>query len=209
METAGMAREDQKMRSGQVRQAILDTALEMGMREGFDELSIRKIIKEMNYSTGIIYYHFKDKQEIIDAIEEKETEWLKNKIMEIIQPEMGIISENPKMDIIQEMEKVFHMIMRLAVEEPEKYNLIVLQKYSRRKPTKPGWIQYLAPRLQKAMEEGRVRKMDPGKMAFSIWSSFLGFNLMLSRYPDLSSDEAEKMFRIQFDILIKGVLTNE
>ena len=195
-----MAREDQKMRSEQVRQAILDTALEMGMREGFDELSIRKIIKEMNYSTGIIYYHFKDKQEIIDAIEEKETEWLKSKIMGIIQPEM---------DSLMEVEKVFHMIMRLAVEEPEKYNLIVLQKYSRRKPAKPGWIQYLAPRLQKAMEEGRVRKMDPGKMAFSIWSSFLGFNLMLSRYPDLSSDEAEKMFRIQFDILIKGVLTNE
>lgn len=195
-----MAREDQKMRSEQVRQAILDTALEMGMREGFDELSIRKIIKEMNYSTGIIYYHFKDKQEIIDAIEEKETEWLKNKIMEIIQPDM---------DIFLEVEKVFHMIMRLAVEEPEKYNLIVLQKYSRRKPAKPGWILYLASRLGKAMEEGRIRKMDPGKMAFSIWSSFLGFNLMLSRYPDLAPDEAEKMFRIQFDILLKGVFVNE
>ena len=195
-----MAREDQKMRSEQVRQAILDTALKMGMGEGFDELSIRKIIKEMNYSTGIIYYHFKDKQEIIDAIEEKETEWLKNKIMGIIQPEM---------DILLEMEKVFHMIMRLAVEEPEKYNLIVLQKYSRRKSAKPGWILYLASRLGKAMEEGRIRKMDPEKMAFSIWSSFLGFNLMLSRYPDLAPDEAEKMFRIQFDILLKGVLVNE
>jgi len=195
-----MAREDQKMRSEQVRQAILDTALKMGMGEGFDELSIRKIIKEMNYSTGIIYYHFKDKQEIIDAIEEKETEWLKNKIMGIIQPEM---------DILLEMEKVFHMIMRLAVEEPEKYNLIVLQKYSRRKSAKPGWILYLASRLEKVMEEGRIRKMDSEKMAFSIWSSFLGFNLMLSRYPDLAPDEAEKMFRIQFDILLKGVLVNE
>ncbi len=88
-----MAREDQKMRSEQVRQAILDTALEMGMREGFDELSIRKIIKEMNYSTGIIYYHFKDKQEIIDAIEEKETEWLKSTIMGNIQPEMDSLME--------------------------------------------------------------------------------------------------------------------
>ena len=161
-----MAREDQKMRSGQVRQAILDTALEMGMREGFDELSIRKIIKEMNYSTGIIYYHFKDKQEIIDAIEEKETEWLKNKIMEIIQPEMGIISENPKMDIIQEMEKVFQMIMRLAVEEPEKYNLIVLQKYSRRKPAKPGWILYLHPTWKKPWKKGGSGKWIRGKWPF-------------------------------------------
>lgn len=195
-----MAREDQKLRSEQVRQAILDTALEMGMREGFDELSIRKIIKEMNYSTGIIYYHFKDKQEIIDAIEEKETEWLKNKIMEIIESDM---------DVFLEMEKVFQMSMRLAVEEPEKYNLIVLQKYSRRKPAKPGWILYLASRLKKAMEAGRIRKMDPEKMAFAIWSSFLGFNLMLSRYPDLTLEMAEEMFRIQFDIILKGVQENE
>ena len=200
METTGMAREDQKLRSEQVRQAILDTALEMGMREGFDELSIRKIIKEMNYSTGIIYYHFKDKQEIIDAIEEKETEWLKNKIMEIIESDM---------DVFLEMEKVFHMSMRLAVEEPEKYNLIVLQKYSRRKPAKPGWILYLASRLKNAMEAGQIRKMDPEKMAFAIWSSFLGFNLMLSRYPDLTLEMAEEMFRIQFDIILKGVQENE
>ena len=200
METTGMAREDQKLRSEQVRQAILDTALEMGMREGFDELSIRKIIKEMNYSTGIIYYHFKDKQEIIDAIEEKETEWLKNKIMEIIESDM---------DVFMEMEKVFHMSMRLAVEEPEKYNLIVLQKYSRRKPAKPGWILYLASRLKNAMDAGQIRKMDPEKMAFAIWSSFLGFNLMLSRYPDLTLEMAEEMFRIQFDIILKGVQENE
>jgi AcrR family transcriptional regulator len=195
-----MAREEQKMRSELVRQAILDTALEMGIREGFEEVSIRKIIKKMKYSTGIVYHYFKDKQEIIDAIEGKETEWLRAQIMELLESEK---------DILSEMQTVFHRIMKLAFEEPEKYNLIVLHKYSRRNPGKPEWVSYMGERLQKGMEAGLIRKIDSEKAAFSIWSSFLGFNLMISRHTDLTMDMAEEMFRVQFDIILKGVLSNE
>lgn len=195
-----MAREEQKMRSELVRQAILDTALEIGIREGFEEVSIRKIINKMKYSTGIIYHHFKDKQEIIDAIEQKETEQLKNKIAELLEDNQ---------DIMSEMETVFHMIMKLAFEEPEKYNLIVLHKYSRKNPGQPEWISHLGEELEKAMNTGQIREIDCEKAAFSIWSSFLGFNLMISRHIDLTIDEAEEMLRVQFDIILKGVLSNE
>ena len=68
-----MARDEQRERSEKVRQAILDTAMEMGLREGFDEVSIRKITQKMKYSTGVVYHHFKERQEIIDAIEQAET----------------------------------------------------------------------------------------------------------------------------------------
>lgn len=59
------------------------------------------------------------------------------------------------------------------------------------------------------MDAGEIRKMDCEKAAFSIWSSFLGFNLMISRHIDLPKDVAEEMFRVQFDIILKGVLSNE
>lgn len=195
-----MAREEQKIRSELVRQAILDTALEMGIREGFEEVSIRKIIKEMKYSTGVIYHHFNDKQEIIDAIELKETEWLRTQITELVESNQ---------DILSQIETVFHRIMKLAYEEPEKYNLIVLHKYSRRNSERPVWINYLGEKLKKEMEAGRIRKMDSEKAAFSVWSSFLGFNLMISRHTDLSMDMAEEMFKVQIDIILKGILTNE
>ena len=195
-----MAREEQKMRSELVRQAILDTALEIGIREGFEELSIRKIIKEMRYSTGIIYHHFNDKQEIIDAIEQKETELLRSKITKVLEKNQ---------DILSEMKITFNMIMRLAFEEPEKYNLIVLHKYSRRNHSQPIWISRLAEELKKAMEAGQIRIMDCEKAAFSIWSSFLGFNLMISRHEVLTIDEAEEMFNVQFDIILNGVLSTQ
>lgn len=192
-----MARKDQKMRSEIVRKTILDTALEIGIEEGFEEVSIRKIIKKMKYSTGIVYHHFKDKQEIIDAIEETETKWLSAEIA-------GLLDENK--NVVWNMERIFRRIMRLAIEEPEKYNLIVLHKYSRRQPDKPRWLSIISQNLKNDMHIGTIKEMDTDKAAFAIWSSFLGFNLMISRNRDLTSEEAEELFKVQFDIILRGIL---
>lgn len=195
-----MAREEQKIRSEVVRQKILDTALEIGIKEGFEAVSIRKIIQKMKYSTGVVYHHFKDKQEIIDAIEAAETGWLRNQIIELI---------DDKKDIITNMKSVFHRILILAFEEPEKYNLIVLHKYSRRKTGQPEWITRISSNLKEGMDDGFIKPMDPDKAAFSIWSSFLGFNLMISRHTDLSIDQAQELFNTQFDIILGGILKHE
>lgn len=195
-----MPREEQKIRSEHIRQAILDTALEIGIKEGFEEVSIRKIIKQMNYSTGVVYHHFKDKQEIINAIETAQTQWLHAQIKELL---------DPNTDIAAEMETVFYRITRLAYEEPEKYNLIVLHKYSRRNAGKPEWISHISKRLKAGMDAGLIRKVEPEKAAFSIWSSFLGFSLMISTHTDLTWEQAEEMFQIQLYVILKGVLSHE
>lgn len=191
-----MARDEQKERSEKVRQAILDTAMEMGLKEGFDEISIRKITQKMKYSTGVVYHHFKERQEIIDAIEEAETLRL-NAIIASVQ--------DASKDVLQNMEATFHGVTLLAYEEPELYNLIVLRKYSRKTPVRPRWIEYLSGHLKAGMDSGLIRPMDPDRVAISVWSSFLGFNLMISRLPALPPDEVEAMFRTQFDVLLRGI----
>lgn len=195
-----MAREDQKRRSDNVRQAILDTALEIGLSEGFESVSIRKIINKMKYSTGVVYHYFSDKQEIIDALEESETQSMRGVITELLDDEK---------DSAYNIATVFHMIMKLAIEQPEKYNLIVLHKYSREKPSAPMWISYLSENLKKDIQTGRIRQLDTEKAAFSVWSSFIGFILMISRLPNLSAEEAENMFNVQTNIILKGILNHE
>ncbi|MDF2935042.1 MAG: transcriptional regulator, TetR family [Paenibacillaceae bacterium] len=194
-----MARDEQKQRSDKVRQAILETALNMGIREGFEAVSVRKIIQEMNYSTGVLYHHFKDKQEIIDAIEERETAWLHGEIR-------SLLDENR--DFIWNMRRVFGRMLRLAWEEAEKYNLIVLHKYSRHQGAgQPEWIGYMAARLEEGMEGGLIRRMNPTQAAFVLWSSFLGFNLMISRRPgDMGLAEAEELLAVQMEMVLKGIL---
>lgn len=191
-----MARYEQKLRSEQVRKAILEIAMEMGIREGFDSVSIRKIIHQMNYSTGVVYHHFKDRQEIIDAIEEEETARL-NGIIRSLQDETKNVIEN--------MRATFRRVTQLAYEEPEKYNLIVMHKYSRKSPKNLAWLPYLSEHLKKGMEAGLLRDMDPEKAAFTIWSSFLGFNLMISRMQELKGEEVEALFHAQFDLILLGI----
>lgn len=192
-----MAREDQRMRSDNVRQAILDTALEIGLEEGFEALSVRKIISRMNYSTGVVYHHFEDKQEIIDAIEDSETKQFYGEIS-------GIMDDSA--DTVENMIAVFRRATQLALDEPEKYNLIVLHKYSRRKSGNSPWIAHISERLKRDMDTGRLRAMDPDKAAFSIWSSFLGFNLMISRMEGITAQQAQAMFDVQTEIIFKGVI---
>ena len=192
-----MSREAQKVRSDSVRQAILDTALMIGLEEGFEAVSVRKIINKMKYSTGIVYHYFKDKQEVIDAVEMTETEKFHSVISQLI---------DPSEDSFSSMIKIFRRTMQLAFDEPEKYNLIVLHKYSRKKPSASPWIARITENLKHEMAAGHMRLMDAPKAAFSIWSSFLGFNLMISRMEGLTIEQAEALFDIQIDIIFKGVL---
>lgn len=203
-----LSREGQKMRSELVRQSIIDTALEMGKKEGFDSISIRKIINKMEYSTGVFYHHFKDKQEILEAIEMEETKKLHSDIAKV---------HDENKDFVYNTTAVFHMITKLAYKEPEIYNLVVLRKYKRKENTNenprsssgPRWITVISQSIQKGIQSGDLKEMDPTRAAYSIWSSFLGFNLLISYEKDLTLDEVEEMFQVQMNIILKGVLKHE
>lgn len=51
-----------------VKKKIFDAASDIIIEEGFEKLSIRKIADRIEYSPGVIYNYFKDKNEIIKLI---------------------------------------------------------------------------------------------------------------------------------------------
>ena len=52
----------------QIKKKIFDAASDIIIAEGFEKLSIRKIADRIEYSPGVIYNYFKDKNEIIKLI---------------------------------------------------------------------------------------------------------------------------------------------
>lgn len=50
------------------RQQILDTTLELISELGFYATSIADIIQKSNTAAGTIYYHFKNKEDLIDTL---------------------------------------------------------------------------------------------------------------------------------------------
>ncbi len=52
----------------ELRQEILDAARDLFVREGFENVSMRKIAEKIEYSPTTIYLYFKDKADLLDCI---------------------------------------------------------------------------------------------------------------------------------------------
>lgn len=50
------------------RNEILDAANELFMKKGYDKTSTNEILEKVGIARGTLYYHFKSKEEIMDAI---------------------------------------------------------------------------------------------------------------------------------------------
>lgn len=58
------------------RNKIVEAAERLIARQGFSDFSIRNLAKEMNYSTGIIYGNYENKNEILfEVVRKKFTNW--------------------------------------------------------------------------------------------------------------------------------------
>jgi AcrR family transcriptional regulator len=54
--------------SGTTRERILDVALDLFVRKGYAETSLREIAAELGFSKAALYYHFESKQDILMAL---------------------------------------------------------------------------------------------------------------------------------------------
>src|SRR5262245_36680593 len=50
------------------RERILDVALDLFVRKGYAETSLREIAAELGFSKAALYYHFESKQDILMAL---------------------------------------------------------------------------------------------------------------------------------------------
>jgi AcrR family transcriptional regulator len=53
----------------EVRKLILDSAMKLFLEEGYKNVTIRKIAKQIEYSPGTIYLYFKDKDDILYTLQ--------------------------------------------------------------------------------------------------------------------------------------------
>jgi AcrR family transcriptional regulator len=58
----------QEERSEKSRAVILDAALDLFSTQGYRGTSIRDISRAAKVSTGAVYHHFKDKEELFDEL---------------------------------------------------------------------------------------------------------------------------------------------
>lgn len=101
-----------------MRQRILDTAMEQFTKDGYDKLSLRKVAKEMEYSPGTLYLHFKNKDEIYYALHDQ--------CFRLLQDEFLKHMQIP--DPLDRLRALGRTYISFGLNNPEKYNLMFIEK---------------------------------------------------------------------------------
>lgn len=187
-------------RSAETRKAILDAATAIGLEEGFEELSIRKITDRLGYSSGIVYHYFKDKQEILDTIHNNTSMEIKDAIQLCIKPERSFV-DNIKI--------VFKMLTEISVYEPDAFRLIILNKYSHKAESIDEWLNMIKDCLKMGVSNGELRDININITAYTLLNTFLVAQMIIHEQENSDKDMIENIFETELDIILNGIISKE
>jgi AcrR family transcriptional regulator len=156
----------------EMRQLIVDSAIEMYIKEGYDKLTLRSIAQRIEYAPGTIYLYFKDKHELFHAMHE----WaFKKLLMEWDEKLSGI--KNP----IDRLRGISETYINFAFSNPELYDLMfILREPMCAEANIEEWpcgmsvFQFLVDTIEEALEKNLLKSENAQTLAFMFWSSTHG-----------------------------------
>ncbi|MBE6713998.1 MAG: TetR/AcrR family transcriptional regulator [Ruminococcaceae bacterium] len=195
-----MARKHHPERSNSIRKLIIDSALQICLEEGYNEVTVRRIGDRIGYSTGVIYYHFKDKQDILNNLDKR----LDEETYTIIS---GMIS--PDRSLKENLDTLFSYTCKLAYNNPEAYKRIFTSSRIENNPlTRNLWIKLIYDCLSAAAERGEIPNDDRLELkAKNLLSFILGHNFLFYEFekaPDIKN--AAESCEMATQLIINGII---
>ncbi|MFD2203084.1 TetR/AcrR family transcriptional regulator [Shivajiella indica] len=192
----------------QLKELILNAARELFFKQGFEKTSIRNIAESIEYSPGIIYHYFKDKNEIFHTLHTEGFNTLKKKMESVtaIADPMGRLKamgkqyvqfalENPKIYDLMFMLKapVEHMVSEEVEGWEEGESIFNLLKLTVREAIMKGYFRGLSAEplsymilatlhgLVSLKIRKRTNRIKVNEVDSIVMNSYQAFTLMLDR----------------------------
>ncbi len=162
----------------EMKSLILTTAMKLFMEEGFQNISIRRIADKIEYSPATIYLYFKDKDDILYALHTEGFD-------ELYKRQLTVESiKDPRERLIKHGE----IYIRFAMEKPEYYNLMFIERGPAKKFSEnEGWTvgrrsyEFFRGDVRQAIEAGVLPRGDADTAAFGLWSQAHGIVSLILR----------------------------
>src|SRR5262249_21520681 len=174
----------------QRRAEILAAARSLFLKEGVDRVTIRAICARVGITSPSLYFHFRDKREIIIAI-------CNETFGQLLERFRAIRASEPKpLDALRQMMETY---VRFALSHPDEYRLLFMSKdllhveFSggiesdedaiRAGILGPLVLRELAEHMGVCIKHGIVRQGDPTILTEVVWSSGHGLASLLIAHP--------------------------
>lgn len=193
-----MARKHQQERNDAIKKMIVDAALKICIEEGYKEVTVRRIGDEIGYSTGVIYYHFKDKQDIMDCLDQQLDEEVYNTVSSIMDTSKSLRDN---------ISALYDYVCDLSYNNYEAYRRIfAASRIEANRYTQTMWTNMLVEWLTVAADNGEIKNENIEIKAKCLLSYILGYNLLFFEIAktDIETARLEKDYAV--NSIIQGIL---
>lgn len=187
-----------------LRQIILETAQEMFVNEGFENVSMRKIAEKIEYSPTTIYLYFKDKNDLFGNLMEQYFIKLQEALKHVY---------NEQDDPVTLMKKGMRAYIECGLENPNYYKLGFMSTPEIRSEAYlvagvSGTEIFLNQRaiVEKCIQQGLFRPIDPALAAQVIWTMNHGITSLLISNPNFPWVDKELLIQESIEHTIAGFL---
>jgi AcrR family transcriptional regulator len=205
----GVKERRQRQKQG-VREKILDAARDLFVQNGYDAVTMRQIADKIEYTPTAIYFHFKDKQELINEL--CAIDFLKlarefNALAEIADPRERLI-------------RLAHAYMAYGLKYPNHYRIMFMSTHPHAGPQENRLIKFgnpsedayafLRSTVIECIAAGVFSKKyrDPELLAQALWAAVHGVTaLHIARKNDpwVPWRSAEETAKVLLGPLLRGL----
>lgn len=189
-----------------LRQEILDAASELFVKEGFENVSMRRIADKIEYSPTTIYLYFKDKAELLEQVCHETFARLSAHLTRIL--------EQPG-DPVDRLKRGLLAYIHFGLENPHHYRATFMMpipdgfdKEEYKKPDSPGMqaFDFLRRSVYDCISSGKFANSDPEIISQALWSGVHGITSLLITYERrFPWAEQKQLIPFVVDTLISGV----
>lgn len=188
---------------GELRARILAVAEELFVREGYENVSMRRIAARIEYSPTTIYHHFKDKAELFAGLLEGYHGQLLD-VMEEIDRRGG--------DPLATLRDGMRAYTAFGLSHPSWYKLAFMsppefkaEAYMAEGSRGTALQRSLRANVERCIREGLFRPMDPALAAQVIWTVNHGVTSLLITNPNFPWVERETLVEGVIDCALAGL----
>jgi len=188
-----------------LRQEILDAASELFVRDGYENVSMRRIADKIEYSPTTIYIYFKDKAELLEQVCNETFGRLVQRLSKILE-QPGDPVERLKRGLVAYIEfglaNPHHYRATFMMPIPEVFN-----KTRFHQQDSPGMqaFAFLTRGIAECIKGGKMPAMNVELAAQSLWAGIHGITSLLITHYGFPWVGRDKVIHSTVDTLVAGL----
>jgi AcrR family transcriptional regulator len=188
-----------------LRQEILDAASELFVRDGYENVSMRRIADKIEYSPTTIYIYFKDKAELLDQVCKETFGRLVLRLSKLI--------EHPG-DSVERLKQGLITYIEFGLENPHHYRATFMmpipEGFHKRKHhdgDSPGMLafSFLTRGIRECIAAGKMPAIDVELASQTLWAGIHGITSLLITFHAFPWVERDKVIHSTVDTLVAGL----